>query len=82
MLRIEIWMVPLGNEAQKRLLGQLKIVNDGTGTHERGNYTLALATGRRIWRKGVITNYDRITRPIWDIVHTSLDVLKVRGMLS
>lgn len=36
VVKIEIW--PFGNKHKARTLGEMHIVNDGTGTGERGNY--------------------------------------------
>jgi hypothetical protein len=38
MIRVTIEIVPFGNEGEKRKLGEITIVNDGTGTPEIGNY--------------------------------------------
>lgn len=43
MLRIKIELVPLGNENLTRELGQIKIINDGTGDYHEGNYTYKLS---------------------------------------
>ena len=37
-LRITVELIPHGVESAKRKLCVLDIINDGTGTHERGNY--------------------------------------------
>lgn len=39
MLRITVELIPHGRIHKKRTLGVLEISNDGTGSHERGNYT-------------------------------------------
>lgn len=43
MLRITIELVPYGNEDLAREIGQVKIINDGSGDHKYGNYTYELS---------------------------------------
>ena len=33
---VELW--PYGEEANKKVIDSFQIANDGTGTHEKGNY--------------------------------------------
>ena len=42
MLRCTIELVPFGDESRKRVVGLVEIANDGSGTHERGNYKVVL----------------------------------------
>jgi hypothetical protein len=41
MLRITIEMFPFGNGEKKHTLSELTIINDGTGTPQKGNYLVA-----------------------------------------
>lgn len=43
VVKVELW--PFGDEDAKRVLGTTIIVNDGTGTKEKGNYDTVLADG-------------------------------------
>lgn len=43
MLRIKVELVPFGNEELAREIGQVKIVNDGTGNYQLGNYKYELS---------------------------------------
>lgn len=38
MIRVTIELVPHGNEFLKKTLGEISIINDGTGTEKKGNY--------------------------------------------
>lgn len=40
MLRIQVQLIPDGDETATRLLGEVEIVNDGTGTEFTGNYLI------------------------------------------
>lgn len=40
MLRVTIDIVPHGNESASETIGQYIVYNDGTGSHEIGNYTI------------------------------------------
>ena len=40
MLKVTVELIPHGDEARTKQIGYMKIVNDGTGTHEVGNYTV------------------------------------------
>ena len=35
-IRVELW--PFGDERRRKVIGEMAIYNDGTGTPERGNY--------------------------------------------
>lgn len=45
MLRVTLEIVPFGNEAHKRTIGEVEIVNDGTGNPSVGNYGATLNLG-------------------------------------
>lgn len=79
VVKIELW--PLGIEANAQVLGEIEIVNDGTGTPTEGNYNINLykwnsrRTGRGgIWRKGKIVGFPRLTRGPYDLL--------LRGLLA
>lgn len=38
MLRVTIEIIPFGNKKETKELGQIHIINDGTGTKTHGNY--------------------------------------------
>jgi hypothetical protein len=40
-LRITVELIPRGLEADKRRVAVVEIRNDGTGTHEQGNYDVS-----------------------------------------
>ncbi|WP_432261727.1 hypothetical protein [Cupriavidus sp. TMH.W2] len=42
MLRIQVQLIPDGDETATRLLGEVEIVNDGTGTELTGNYLIVM----------------------------------------
>lgn len=44
MIRITVEMVPYGFENSKYKIGEMTIVNDGTGTIEYGNYDITIVS--------------------------------------
>lgn len=42
MIKVTIELYPFGVEAEKRTIGEMFIANDGTGTHELGNYSYGI----------------------------------------
>ncbi|WP_029047016.1 hypothetical protein [Cupriavidus sp. amp6] len=73
MLRVRIELVPNGDEAASRLLGDLEIINDGTGTEFTGNYDVVMkeysesASGKRtaFQTTAIIEDVERdIARPV------------------
>lgn len=42
MLRVRVELIPNGDEAGARLLGELEIVNEGTGTEVTGSYVAVM----------------------------------------
>jgi len=59
MLRITIDLVPFGKEELKREIGQITIINDGTGDYKLGNYkyTVGDETGTV---KGKLKGHNRL----------------------
>ena len=66
MLRVTIELVPMGNEAHKKLLSVLHIANTVGGSHVRGNYSVIHMSSEkhygcppeRFSAKGVLRNPD------------------------
>ena len=73
VIKIELW--PFGDESRKKVLGLATIVNDGTGTHELGNYDCRIlqkgGKGKAI-RKGRVEGFSRITNGPWNLVLRAL----------
>jgi hypothetical protein len=59
MLSVRIDLVPLGIEVGRRQLAEVRIVNDATGSTERGNYDVALMQRGRKTRHGRVVDWDR-----------------------
>jgi hypothetical protein len=65
MLRCTIELVPRGDESRKRVIGLVEIANTGTGTLERGNYSVVLKKTppfagalRAAWKRGLLSGED------------------------
>lgn len=60
-----------------RDVGEMAIVNDGTGTHKEGNYTCTFSWptpgGRKITRSVRVEKYDRVTFSAWELVRLALE---------
>ncbi len=75
MIRVTIEMLPGGNTECKRLIGQIEIVNDGTGTEEIGHYDVVItkeppiAKARGIWKKGKVRNFPRKKLGPYDLLY-------------
>lgn len=86
MLRVTVELVPGGFEPRAETIGTVLIVNDGTGTADRGNYNAHAYRRRkrlvtaRDFRRGVQTRSARVenharSKPIWTLVRTALTEL-------
>jgi hypothetical protein len=54
-------------------LGRCEIVNDETGTIERGHYDVVVTSGDTPrTRRGRVEGYARKTRPVWALVRLAL----------
>ena len=84
VVKIELW--PFGSPDNKRELGRMYIANIG-GDRERGDYQVAvcrkgttevpdpiLPGGRKPTRQGQVTNYPRISLPVWSLISRALKV--------
>ncbi len=81
VVTIQLW--PGGNRHDASELGRMYIANDGTGTHEHGNYQVAVCkkgaqavpfpmnpslSGKRATRYGRVESYPRERLPIWHLM--------------
>jgi hypothetical protein len=60
MLRIKIELVPFGNEELAREIGDIEIINDGTGDHRYGNYIYELWDNENSSIKGELKGHNRL----------------------
>lgn len=68
MIRVTVELVPWGKEAEKKTIGTMVIVNDGTGSREMGNYKYYILNenGDSIY-DGHYTKFPRALR-IWRLI--------------
>ena len=74
VVTVELW--PGGNEEQKWHLGTARIVNDGAGSLEGGNYTVTLSRWglpTHKWRSGVVKDFPRKRLGPWDLLCRALN---------
>ena len=80
--KIELW--PGGNEANKRMLGEIIIVNDQTGTADEGNYNVSLTHSgtyygkKGVYKSGRVTGHFRNLSP-YRLVKLALDSCGIKG---
>jgi hypothetical protein len=75
MLRVTIELLPFGSENQKRTLGAIEIVNDGTGDVNTGHYDVTIfkwGEGRRVWRRGRVEAFPRRRLGPHDLLYRAL----------
>jgi hypothetical protein len=81
LIRVTIELIPLGFENRKKTIGELTIVNDGTGSQTSGNYqvTLMKSSSKRIWKLGTVKNFPRKRLGPYDLLLRALqDCIGVR----
>ena len=67
VVKIELWQ--FGFEERKKELGRAVIVNDGTGTHQKGNYLIKFYDrNARCFRSTNLENWPRLTNSIWKLM--------------
>lgn len=71
MIRVTIELVPRGDESRTRVLAVGTIVNDGSGTLQRGNYRFRLSQSGRVGavsREGEVRNFPRRAKNVWHLL--------------
>lgn len=57
-------------------IGRMHIVNDASGTKDRGNYyahIMRRGTTNRVQKTGVVTNWPRLSKSVWHLVSKALE---------
>ena len=72
MIKITVEVIPFGVEKWKKKVGEMTIANDGTGSGSRGNYKYNMSTKNRIWRKGRIEDFPRLSCSVWNLIYRVL----------
>ena len=79
MLRVAMEIWPQGQRELRENLGTLTIINEGTGSHEVGNYCFVLDRPKRRARRATLTGWPR-SRSCWELLAVALDALKIEGV--
>jgi len=58
MLEVKVDLIPFGQEKHRRTIASMTIINDGTGTHDVGNYKYTLKDRSKI-RRGTLKKHHR-----------------------
>ena len=81
VVKIELWNK--GKEDDKRVLGLMNIVNDLTGTPDKGNYICRIyekgGKGEK-FREARIVGYPRL-RDIWFLIFRAMRGFKEKGLI-
>jgi len=78
MLRVTIELLPLGDEEHKEKLGEVLIINDGTGTPQIGNYKVRLMKAAKyakspgVWKRGIVKDFPRQVLGPYDLLLRAL----------
>ena len=71
MIEVQIILSPRGNTNKRKLIGQMFIVNDLTGTEEDGNYEYIFSDERKTLGAGTIVGHRRFRGP-WVLIEKIL----------
>ena len=72
MLRVTVEMVPFGFENLKKTIGEIQIINDGTGTREIGNYKIKFTTLDPFNEQTISVRGFKRKEGFWQILNKSL----------
>jgi hypothetical protein len=83
MLHVNLDMYPWGSKENKKHIGTLDIINDGSGDEHSGNYRVVLKNGNGVIVKmKYITNYPR-DHGAWYLVGLAIQYLEeVNGVTA
>lgn len=76
MLKLTLEVIPFGKDELKKTLGIVEIINDGTGDHELGNYTIYVDPDNG-GDKFTIKKFIR-SRGAWELVGEALSEKEAR----
>ena len=80
MINIPINLWPYGDDMREKSLGRIVIVNDGTGTVDRGNYYVRIFDGNnRMIREGRVIDWPRKSRPVFELVLAGLQATRYKA---
>lgn len=70
MINIDIELWPHGYQERSVRIGQIEIINDGTGTLSRGNYVVKLyrKNSTKVWKEGRVENFPRKRLNSYDLL--------------
>jgi len=76
MVRITIEIMPQGSRENRKVLGHVDIINDGTGTQTIGNYSItAVSKNGKVFRKCRVEGYRRKADSIWKLMKLVFDTI-------
>lgn len=71
MIRVTVELVPFGDEDKKKVIGEMLIANDGTGTQKTGNYVGVYSSDRVQSISKFLGNFPR-EYGVWKLVQNIL----------
>jgi len=78
MMLIKIELLPGGDASKRRTLGEIRIVNDGSGSLDVGNYDVTLmkseeyAKSPGVWKRGRVVGFPRRALGPYDLLFRAL----------
>jgi len=74
MIKIIVELWPLGFEQNKKILGEMEIANDTTGTRTQGNYSFRISKqgNEGIWKRGSLIGFPRKQKNVWHLLFLCL----------
>ncbi len=90
MIKVIVELHPFGSEADKRVLGEMIVWNDGTGSPSRGNYKFwfgrganTLAEQRKVRKgdvppKGEVRDFPRKSYSVFELLKRCLNSTEAR----
>lgn len=71
MIEVKVVLSPQGNVWNQEVIGQLYIVNDGTGNSVYGNYKYVLSDNYELKKSGYVKNFPR-HEGVWELIREIL----------
>ena len=74
MIKITIELIHPMRPWESRVIGKAKIINTGTGTEKRGDYSFELyGKGKRLLKVGHVLNFPRKSYSVWKLLKRVLN---------
>lgn len=71
MIKVIVELHPFGISENKKVIGEAKIWNDGSGDHTSGNYKFEIYRkgSKKVWKEGEVKNFPRTKLNVWHLMY-------------